>query len=103
VIYHYHTWNYSKRGREALKKGDELPSFSVFHILNEFHHLKEKGKRKSKLKVEFNETFYKNIFKRYTLIKIEKVISLTDISLNLYMFLKRQYDPSTFVVDPYRT
>ena len=101
TLYHYHAWNYSKRKRETFKKGDRLPSFSVFHILDEYHHLTEKGKRKSKLKVKIGETFYNKIQERYTYIELEKVIPLSDIALNLYMFLKKQYDKSTFVKVPY--
>lgn len=101
TLYHYHAWNYEKRARETLKKGDRLPSFSVFHILDEYHYLTEKNKRKSKLKVKIGETFYNKIQERYTYIELEKVIPLSDISLNLYMFLKKQYDKSTFVKVPY--
>jgi len=101
TLYHYHAWNYSTREREAFKKGDDLPAFSVFHIINEFHHLKDKGKRKSKLRVEIGETFYSKIQERYTYLELEKVLPLSDIALNLYMFLKKQYDKTTFVKIPY--
>jgi len=101
TLYHYHAWNYKTSVRETFKKGDRLPSFSVFHILNEFHHLKERGKRKSKLRVEIGDTFYDKIKERYTYIELGKVLPLSDIALNLYMFLKKQYDKSTFVKVPY--
>lgn len=101
TLYHYHAWNYKKGIRETFKKGGGLPSFSVFHILDEYHHLTEKHKRKSKLKVKVGETFYNKIQERYTYIDIEKVLPLSDIALNLYMFLKKQYDKSTFVKIPY--
>ena len=100
VLIHYHAWNYEKRKRETFEIGedkDKLPDFSVFHILNAFHHLSEKGKRKSKLKLEFNETFYKELFNRYIFIEFEKVIPLSDISFNLYVFLKKQYQKEIFV------
>ena len=101
TLYHYHAWNYKKGIRETFKKGGGLPSFSVFHILDEYHHLTEKHKRKSKLKVKIGETFYNKIQERYTYIDIEKVLPLSDIALNLYMFLKKQYDKTTFVKIPY--
>lgn len=101
TLYHYHAWNYKKGNREAFIRGDKLPSFSMFHILDEVHHFKEKGKRKSKLRTEVGDTFYNKIQERYTYIEIEKVLPLSDIALNLYMFLKRQYDKSTFVKIPY--
>lgn len=101
TLYHFHAWNYKKGVREALKKGDKLPSFSMFHILDEVHYLTEKDKRKSKLKVKVGETFYNKIQERYTYIEIEKVLPLSDIALNLYVFLKKQYDKSTFVKIPY--
>jgi len=101
TIYSYHAWNYSTREREAFKKGDDLPAFSVFHIINEFHHLKNKGKRKSKLRVEIGETFYSKIQERYTYLELDKVLPLSDIALNLYMFIKKQYEPTTFVKVPY--
>ncbi|MBA7684800.1 hypothetical protein ES703_93213 [subsurface metagenome] len=104
VILHYHAWNYEKRKRETFKIGedeDNLPDFSVFHILDAFHHLSEKGKRKSKLKLEFNEVFYKDLFNRYIVIEFEKVLPLSDISFNLYVFLKKQYEKNVFVNIPY--
>lgn len=101
ILIHYHAWNYEKRKREEFKKGDRLPGFSIFHILDSFHHLSEKGKRKSKLKLEFNETFYKDLFNRYIFIEFEKVLPLSDISFNLYVFLKKQYEKEIFVNIPY--
>jgi len=101
TIYSYHAWNYSTREREAFKKGEDLPAFSVFHIINEFHHLKDKGKRKSKLRVEIGDTFYSKIQERYTYLELDKVLPLSDIALNLYMFIKKQYEPTTFVKIPY--
>lgn len=101
TLYHYHAWNYKKRIREAFIKGDKLPSFSMFHILDEVHHLTKKDKRKSKLKVKIGETFYNKIQERYTYLELEKVLPLSDIALNLYMFIKKQYDKTTFVKVPY--
>ena len=80
-----------------------LPSFSVFRLINSYHHIREKSKRKSKIKVELNDIFYKRIFlnKYYTLIDFKKILPLKDIALNLYFFIKKQ-DPkniSNYTID----
>jgi len=53
-----------------------LPSFSVFHLIDSYHHIRQKDKRKSKIKVKLSDIFYKRIFldKYYTLIDFKKIL-----------------------------
>lgn len=71
-----------------------LPSFSVWSILNSYHHTKEKGKRKSKIEVRINEQYFGRIVKGryYKLIELKKILPLKDIALKLYFFIIK-YDP----------
>lgn len=71
-----------------------LPSFSVWGILDSYHHLREEKKRKSEIKVIIGTDFYERIFKDkyFTLIDFKKVLPLRDVALNLYLFVRRQ-DP----------
>ncbi|MBA7493089.1 hypothetical protein ES702_03644 [subsurface metagenome] len=71
-----------------------LPSFSVWSILDSYHHLSEERKRKSEIKLYVGDSFYERIFKDrfFSLINFKKVLPLRDIALNLYLFVKRQ-DP----------
>ncbi|MBA7615977.1 hypothetical protein ES703_23267 [subsurface metagenome] len=80
-----------------------LPSFSVFHLIDSYHHIKQKDKRKSKIKVNLSDIFYKRVFldKYYTLINFKKILPLRDIALNLYLLIKRQdpKDISDYTID----
>ncbi|MBA7492297.1 hypothetical protein ES702_02846 [subsurface metagenome] len=70
-----------------------LPSFSVWGIIDQYHHLTEKGKRKTKLKIMLGG-FYERMIKDnyFTLINVKKLLPLKDIALTLYLCVKRQ-DP----------
>ncbi len=58
-------------------------------ILAEFKFHDEK-KRKYFFEILLGDSFYKNIQKDYTLIEIKKVLSLSQIALNLYLYLTTQ-------------
>jgi len=85
------SFNFTDKGEIDWKN---LPSFSVWRILDSYHHLSEEKKRKSEIKVILGTDFYERIFKDkyFSLIDFKKVIPLKDISLNLYLFVHRQ-DP----------
>lgn len=70
-----------------------LPSFSVWSILDSYHH-KVESKRKASIKIRIGKEFYERIYKDnyFTLIDIKKILPLKDIALNLYLLIKRQ-DP----------
>lgn len=87
------------RDHFSLKENGEidwnnLPSYSKWHILSDYSVIKKR--KKYSIEVILGDTFYKrlSLSKYYTLIDFKKVLPLKDITLNLYLFIKRQ-DPKS--------